>query len=279
MKKNRIFTIIGFVTLFSSSLNAQVSLPYYTGFDNVSQKTGWTEYEKAEVSFCHWGPGYAYSIPSGIGHSFAPASGITFIDNWFVSPAFSIANGGKLDSIRYMFSGYSVPVTGDTIAIYLLNGSQDPSLASSKILLFDFRNAEYIFDGTWRIKTNITLPSLNGSSYLAIRYKNTDCSSKWLTVNFDNIAISGNSVGIDEFNTKADKVNIYPNPAKDNLTIETNTKLKQSLEIYNIAGQSVYTANICNKTSIDISNFQAGIYILKLNTNKGTEVRKFVIKN
>jgi len=224
------------------------------------KKQGGQNMKKLKYHFVIGGSGYAYSMPNGIGHGFAPSSGITLIDNWFVTPPFSIRNGGKLDSIRYMFSGYSQPLTGDTIAIYLLNGSQDPSLASLKILLFDFRNTEYITDGSFRIKTNIILSSLNGSSYLAIRYRNADCSSNWLTVNFDNIAISGNSVSIDELNPGAYKVNIYPNPAKNNLTIETNTNIKQNLEIYTVVGEMVFNSTICHKSTIDISNFQRGIY-------------------
>ncbi|NVN95978.1 MAG: hypothetical protein HXX18_11910 [Bacteroidetes bacterium] len=84
MEKIKSFTIIWFITLLSITLNTQVTLPYYTGFDNVTQQAGWTEYQKAEVTFCHWGSGYAYSMPNGIGHAFAPSSGITLVDNWYV---------------------------------------------------------------------------------------------------------------------------------------------------------------------------------------------------
>ena len=216
MKKMKLFTIIGLVVLFSIESKAQVSLPYYTGFDNVSQQTGWTEYKKAATTFSHWGyggTGNSYSAPSSIGHDYSPSTGITLTDNWYVSPAFSITNGGKLDSIRYMFSGFSQPVAGDTIAIYLLNGSQDPSLATLKTLLFDFRDSDYIADNVYRVKTDISLSASTEPSFIAIRYRNSDCSSKWLTVNFDNIAISANgSVGINDLDNRAGKVNIYPNP-------------------------------------------------------------------
>jgi hypothetical protein len=269
MKKIKSITIIGFIILFSFSLEAQVPLPYFTGFENASQQAGWTEYQKAEVTFCHW------YLTSNISHSFAPSSGIILVDNWFVSPPISIINGGKLDSIRYMFSGYSQPVSGDTIGIYLLNGSPDPSLASSKLLLFDFRGAEYIIDNSFQIKTNILLPASSGLSYLAIRYRNADCSHNWLTVSFDNIALSGNDVGIDEFNPNAYKVNIYPNPAKDNITIKSNSNIKQNLEIYNMVGQSVYTSYIYHDLIIDISNFPKGVYFIKINTKEETITRKF----
>jgi hypothetical protein len=51
MKKIQLFTIIGFVTLFSFPLSAQVALPYFTGFDNTSQQNGWVEYKKAATTF------------------------------------------------------------------------------------------------------------------------------------------------------------------------------------------------------------------------------------
>jgi hypothetical protein len=277
MKKSKLFAMIGFVTLFSFSLSAQVALPYYTGFDNAAQQNGWVEYKKAATTFSHWNMGGGgYSLPNCVGHDYSPATGITLTDNWFVSPAFSITAGGNLDSIRYMFSGMSTPVTGDTVAIYLLNGSQNPSLATSKQLLFDFRSTDYVNDYTYHLKTNITLPSLPGLSYLAIRYRNTDCSSKWLTCAFDNIAINGNNVGIHELNTGTDQVSVYPNPAKDNLTIATNSTTKQSLEIYNMAGQSIYTSFIQGHASIDISTFPTGVYIVTLNSDKETLVKKFV---
>jgi len=270
MKRNQKITIIGFITLLSFSLNAQVTLPYFTGFDNPSQQAGWTEYQKAEVTFCHW------YMASNLGHGFAPSSGINAVDDWMVSPAFSIINGGKLDSIKYNFSGYSDPLIDDTIAIYLLNASQDPSLAISKHLLFDFRGNEYINDDTFHIKTNIILPASSGLSYLAIRYRNTDCSHNWLTVSFDNIAISGNSVGMDEFSNYGFKVNIYPNPIIDKLTIETNSKIMQNLEVYNLLGELVFRTNILNLKIIDVSGFPKGIYFLKLNNEKETLTRKFV---
>lgn len=277
-----LFTLLLQCLLVNVVFSQGIPLPYYTGFDNASEQAGWIEYQKAEVTFCHWGSGYAYSLPNGIGHSFAPSSGIILVDNWYVSPAFSISNGGKLDSIRYMFSGYSQPVSGDTIAIYLLNGSQDPSLASSKLLLFDFRNSEYIINDTFRIKTNITLPSLSGLSYLAIRYRNADCSTKWLTVNFDNIAISGNSVGINEFNTSsAYKLNIYPNPFSTQTTLHTYKALKDAtLSIYNLVGQQVKQINNINGQTIALhrNNLPKGLYFIQLmQDNKIITTNKFEI--
>jgi len=252
-------------------LRAQVTLPYFTGFDNPSQQAGWCQYLLGDIiPYCYWW------MSSDIGHSYIQSSELIMVDNWIVSPSFSIVNGGKLDSISYMFTGLTQPVSGDTIAIYLLNGSKDPLLASSKELLFDFRGADYINDNTFHIKTNIILPAMSGLSYLSIRYRNADCGNHWLSAQFDNISISGNLAGIDEFNTNGFKVNIYPNPIIDKLTIETNAKIMQNLEVYNLLGELVYRTNILNMITIDLSGFPKGIYFLKLFNDKETLTRKFV---
>ena len=69
-------------------------------------------------------------------------------------------------------------------------------------------------------------------------------------------------------------ISIYPNPTKDNLTIETSKEL--SLEIVNLIGQTVYTSNINKKAVINISAFAKGVYIIKLKDEKETVVKKVV---
>jgi len=74
------------------------------------------------------------------------------------------------------------------------------------------------------------------------------------------------------------EINIYPNPAKDNITIESNSNIKQKMEIVNLLGQTVYTGFISSKACIDIASFTKGIYILKLSTDKEMLVQKFIKK-
>ena len=71
-------------------------------------------------------------------------------------------------------------------------------------------------------------------------------------------------------------IKIYPNPTSSTLTIETNSTTKQNIEIVNLLGQTMYTHYIYSKATVDVSAFPKGIYLIKLNTDKGIVVKKFV---
>ena len=69
-------------------------------------------------------------------------------------------------------------------------------------------------------------------------------------------------------------VNIYPNPADNQLFVDTHHDIKE-IEIFNNLGQEVITTNLSQ--SIDISNLNTGIYFIKLLFNSGkTSIAKFV---
>ena len=73
--------------------------------------------------------------------------------------------------------------------------------------------------------------------------------------------------------------NIYPNPAKNNITIENSNFVISNIELYNITGQLVKTENV-NSMSINmnISDLKTGIYILELHTNETSIRRKLIIE-
>jgi len=70
-------------------------------------------------------------------------------------------------------------------------------------------------------------------------------------------------------------ITIYPNPATDNLTIETHDKA--TIEILNIEGEIIKTVkNNGKETAIDLRNLSSGIYIIKAKTERGVAVKKFI---
>ena len=90
--------------------------------------------------------------------------------------------------------------------------------------------------------------------------------------------IDCSNIGVNENTDKQNDIICYPIPAKEILTIETNSDKEQRLEILNLFGQIIYTSNINKKAIVNTFAFANGIYILKLSSNKETVVRKFIIE-
>ena len=72
------------------------------------------------------------------------------------------------------------------------------------------------------------------------------------------------TVGI-ETEIASSEFSIYPNPAEDVLTIELNAIGNKTVEITNMNGQVVEKLNFSEtKNQVSISNFQAGVYFVKI---------------
>lgn len=70
-----------------------------------------------------------------------------------------------------------------------------------------------------------------------------------------------------------DNINVYPNPVKDNLVINSIENVK-SYTICNSLGQVVAKGTI--QPTINFSNFSNGVYILSLETDKGVSTQKII---
>ena len=72
------------------------------------------------------------------------------------------------------------------------------------------------------------------------------------------------------------QVTIYPNPADDHITI-SGIRDVISISIYNVNGQKVFAADRLN-SSIDISQFEQGLYLVSILTADGNEISSRFIK-
>jgi len=84
-------------------------------------------------------------------------------------------------------------------------------------------------------------------------------------------------VGIHEWDTP---INIYPNPTTGQLTIDNGQLTINNVEVFDIYGKKVFEQkdNLTVLRSYDLTVFPAGIYFLKISTEKG-DVFKRIIKN
>jgi len=76
----------------------------------------------------------------------------------------------------------------------------------------------------------------------------------------------------------ASNFKVYPNPASDFVTIETNNVEISAVKIYDILGKNVLKQNELTNNRLDVSNLRNGIYFLKIESNGNSITKKLIIK-
>lgn len=90
-----------------------------------------------------------------------------------------------------------------------------------------------------------------------------------------NSAVATQQLSSDSFEVA--KIKVFPNPSNGVFTIDT--ALTTEIKIVDITGKEVYSAsNITNQSSINVSNLQQGVYLLKMKNELGEQTEKIIIK-
>jgi hypothetical protein len=75
---------------------------------------------------------------------------------------------------------------------------------------------------------------------------------------------------------------IYPNPVNDELKIESVDCKINSVEIFDVSGRNVGAGRALplhnGGQTINVSSLPAGVYLIKINTDKGTKTERFIKK-
>jgi len=72
---------------------------------------------------------------------------------------------------------------------------------------------------------------------------------------------------------------IYPNPASDKIMVKINDFSRETrVSIFDIRVNQILDRSFINKQSIelDVSNLSNGLYVMKVQTDQGTETKKLV---
>ena len=105
------------------------------------------------------------------------------------------------------------------------------------------------------------------------RYSNNSISSSMVYVN----VLHGNpSTGISKL-VNNNEVNIYPNPAQNNFTIELTGTEKQTLLLCDVHGRVVLNQIISGKTNINTNDLMDGVYNISIINSIGTINKRLVI--
>jgi len=82
------------------------------------------------------------------------------------------------------------------------------------------------------------------------------------------------SIGKDEI----ESFSLYPNPVnKGKFSISTGDNSLKIIQLYDVVGKMVLSKSVQNREIIDVSNLNAGVYILKVEENDKMATRKLIV--
>ncbi len=93
---------------------------------------------------------------------------------------------------------------------------------------------------------------------------------------FDHFNLQTSVVTSIEKNRSLKGVYVYPNPASDQITIETETLSALEYSLYDMAGKKILNGVYANSKSIDISFLRNGVYFLRIENKNGFKVVKVI---
>lgn len=71
-------------------------------------------------------------------------------------------------------------------------------------------------------------------------------------------------------------INVYPNPSKGFITIDTTTPV--AVTITDLTGKTVFTAKeVTNQSSLNLTSLQSGVYLVKMSNAAGVQTKKIIL--
>ncbi|MEZ4874676.1 MAG: T9SS type A sorting domain-containing protein [Flavobacteriaceae bacterium] len=186
------------------------------------------------------------------------ASPIQFDDAFMVA-----VNGIVAQNYRHAATAATISGNYTIIDHPLLNGNPDAKLVFLHNWGESGQPSNVIVNevlGVWYTGTNWSIYTEDGSGF--------PVNSEYDLIIYDD------SLGTPE-NT-LQNVSMYPNPAENFVTIETNDAMSQ-IEIYNVLGQKVLQFEAdSTKMNLDISSLKTGTYMAKITSGNASKTMKLI---
>lgn len=116
--------------------------------------------------------------------------------------------------------------------------------------IFDFT----VYKGNLYIGGNFT--KIDTTTVNGIACYGDSCPGKLITMTLP--------YAVNELSNNSLKFKVYPNPAKNNITIETTEDKKFIVHITNPLGQQIITQSFQKKTEVDVSAFGKGLFLVEV---------------
>ncbi len=251
--------------------------------------TAYTEFEDYIVNVVQ-----CNNIVVNLGNDTTLCSGGTLtLDAGNPGLAYTWSTGATGQTINVNASGtYAVDVfdgvctVSDTINVTMLPqpsaGNIQVTTLSECSYYFELTNAQDVTTYLWNFgdgtptssQMNPTHNFSNGTYSVSVVATNNCGSTTRAT------QVTCATTGIEGIGISDNAINIYPNPANSQLTVESDGNIRlEQVTLYNILGQVVLDYSVANALTyqMNIAHLPAGIYTAKIQTNKGIVNKKLEV--
>jgi hypothetical protein len=198
-----------------------------------------------------------------------------------------VYNTSICDSISPLVVDSIDTITADGISLRVqyITLSGNTTSTSKEYANYTYRIIEYIEDVT---KTGYDFlfvptcedlyPSAENNSLRCFHNENFTYYNDWWQSDQPCDTII-NPLGVELLTKEHSNILLYPNPAMNNINIESNSELIKQVKIINSLGQILIDKKVKEKeVSIDINSFTSGIYNAIIILNNGQQVNKKFVK-
>jgi hypothetical protein len=195
-------------------------------------------------------------------------------EDWLISPELNMDNFNNEEFSFYTADAYD----GPRLEVFVSNdySGGDPNTATWTPIEFETSTGYF----EWISSGLIDLTEIVGTS-VHIAFKYTSTSSESSTWELDNVLMTGTEViGIDEKDQFEIEINVYPNPATENITLRSSSDEEISIRMFASNGELLRQGiTFRDEIRIDISQLPKGIYILQYaDPNGNTQTDKLIVK-
>ena len=237
--------------------------PYSMGFEDTESLLGYTILDVNDDGQS-WGVSNVDSLAhTGTNSLVYVYSTANAADDWAISKCLNLSAGQHTISFWYRAKATSYP---ESMEVKYGTAQTVAGMTNTLISLPSITNMVY-----QQSSTTITIPSA-GTYYLG--FHATSAADQFALL-IDDINIVVGAGGIED-NNKA-VINIYPNPVKDVLFIESTDNIEE-VSMVNAIGQTVYHSGVNNiNFTINTSGITEGVYFIKLKTANGYTTHKVLV--